>query len=574
MKKFVAIVSALLLMLWPLTFAQAAFAAQGPNLIANSSAELVNGAGQPADWAMGGWGANTGILTVANEGYSGAKSLKAEITAYTNGDTKWFATPVAVEPGKNYTFSDWYKASIASELVIQYQNTAGAYSYVWLASPEASASWKQVTATFTVPAGMAKASVFHLISKVGSLQTDDAFLGLTDDGTTPTPPTPPTPPTNPPTVGNLIPNPSFETANGTVPAQWTAGAWGTNNATFTYLNNGQDGSRSVRAEITAYTNGDAKWSYAPQPVSAGAQYQFSNFYQSSVATDVNFAVTMANGTVQWYWAGTASPSATWKQFKVQFTAPAGAVSVQAMHILYSVGWLNTDNYVFAPYAPTSFNRAFVSLTFDDAWRSIYTNGLPVLNKYGFKSTQYLLSGETNNSLYMSVNQMLAFKNGGHEIASHTISHEHLTQLTPAELDRQLKQSQTDLQRLLGVKPVNFATPYGEYNDAVITNIKKYYSSHRGVETGFNSKDSLNIYNIKVQNILSDTTAAQVAAWVAQAQQTKTWLVLVYHEIGTNHGGGVYTTTTATFDAQMKAVKQSGITVVTVQQALNELKPQL
>jgi peptidoglycan/xylan/chitin deacetylase (PgdA/CDA1 family) len=575
MKKVTAVLGALLMVVLSVAPLSRAYAATGPNLVANPSAETATVAGQPDSWSKGGWGTNTATLTqVTTDGHTGSASLKTEITSYTNGDAKWYAAPVAVTAGQTYTYSDWYKSSVSSDLIVEYQTAAGAYSYAWLATTPASATWKQASINLTVPANIAKASVFHLIASVGFVQIDDVSLAAFTADPTPTPT-----PTPVPTTGNLIANPSFETAsssNPNIPANWSGDAWGTNTTTFSYLNTGQEGTHSAKVQMTARTNGDAKWNFGNVPVNGGVNYQFTDYYQSNVVTDVDIAVTMSDGSVQWFWLGSAQPTTgtAWQQFKAQFSAPAGAVNASVMHILYSVGTLTTDNYTFAPYTPSGFNRALITLTFDDAWRSIYTNGLPELNKYGFKSTQYLLTGVTSDPDYMTAAMMKAFYTGGHEIASHTVTHPHLPTLSATKLKNELLNSKNWLTTNIGVTPTNFATPYGEYNTTVLNAIKQYYSSHRGVESGYNSKDNFDIWDIKVQNITSDTTAAQVAAWVAQAQQSKTWLVLVYHEIGANLGGDIYHTDLPTFDAQLNAIKQSGIVVVTLQQAINEIKPQL
>jgi hypothetical protein len=70
-----------------------------------------------------------------------------------------------------------------------------------------------------------------------------------------------------------------------------------------------------------------------------------------------------------------------------------------------------------------------------------------------------------------------------------------------------------------------------------------------------------------------TTTAQIADWIAQAQATKTWLVLVYHAVSPTDTGD-YNVTPANLDSQLAAIKSSGIPVLTMQQALAELKPQL
>jgi hypothetical protein len=126
--------------------------------------------------------------------------------------------------------------------------------------------------------------------------------------------------------------------------------------------------------------------------------------------------------------------------------------------------------------------------------------------------------------------------------------------------------------MLGVPITDFATPYGEYNANVLTNIKKYYASHRGVESGFNSKDGFDIYDIKVQNVDITTTPAQVAAWVAEAQKDKTWLVLVYHNV--DKSGDEYGVSPENLDTELASIKQTGVAVETMSQALKEVQPQL
>jgi peptidoglycan/xylan/chitin deacetylase (PgdA/CDA1 family) len=381
--------------------------------------------------------------------------------------------------------------------------------------------------------------------------------------------------TPPVTPANLIANPSVETAG---PAGWGDGSWGNNTHTNTYENTGRTGAKSLKTTITAYTDGDAKWYFTPVNVTAGQTYAYSNWYKSSVDTELDAAVTFADGTVQYYYLTTAPASPNdWSQVKVQFVAPANAKNVTIFQALAKVGYVQSDDFSFAQFNPAKFNRAMVSLTFDDGWRSIYANGLPVLTKYGLPSTQYLLTDTVTYPDYMTIAMMQEFKDKGHEIASHTNSHADLATLSAAALMEELQGSRDQLQAWYGPTVAkNFATPYGSYNTTVVNEIKKYYRSHRSTDVGYNSKDSFNLYNIRVQNILDGTTNAQVAAWIAQAQADKTWLVLVYHAVGPDPSPAQedYSVTVAKLDAQLAQIKNSGISVQTVEQALNEILPQL
>jgi len=162
--------------------------------------------------------------------------------------------------------------------------------------------------------------------------------------------------------------------------------------------------------------------------------------------------------------------------------------------------------------------------------------------------------------------------GGNEIAGHTISHPHLTTLSPTALDDELKLSQQTIQALTNLPVKTFASPYGEYNGTTLNAIKSYYQSHRSTDDGFNSKDNFDPYTILVQNITVGTTIDTIKGWVDKAKADKTWLVLVYHEI--LDGGDLYSTTPANLDAALSYIQQTGISVQTVSQALIELQNQI
>ncbi|GAA0934333.1 polysaccharide deacetylase family protein [Virgisporangium aurantiacum] len=385
------------------------------------------------------------------------------------------------------------------------------------------------------------------------------------------------PPPPPPQPGNLIANPGLETGSGATPTSWTSSKWGTNTTKFTYPSAAHSGSRGARTDVTAYTSGDAAWRPNPVTVTAGKSYKYTGWYQSNVDTEVDVEVTMTNGTVQYAFLAAAPASAGWAQLNATYTVPAGASKLTVFQPIAKKGWLVNDDASLTEYTPAKFDQARVSLTFDDAWRSQFTAGIPALNKYGMKATFYMLTGETADPQYMTVDQMKQIQAGGHEIASHTIDHPHLPTLSAAEIDRQLKDSQAALRGWMGPGVAkNFCTPFGEYNSTVVSTAKTYYRSHRSTDEGFNTKDATDVYNIKVQNILGTTTPAQVGLWIDQAKRDNSWLVLVYHEVGANSAveDPTYSVTPANLDAELALIKAKGITVSTVDKALDAVVPQL
>jgi peptidoglycan/xylan/chitin deacetylase (PgdA/CDA1 family) len=232
-------------------------------------------------------------------------------------------------------------------------------------------------------------------------------------------------------------------------------------------------------------------------------------------------------------------------------------------------------------AKEGFNRGLVSVTFDDGWASQHVNGLPVLEKYGIPATWYIVSGYVDNAPdYMTQSQIRALIKRGDEIASHTVTHAHLPQLAPNQLNAELKGSQAALRRMFGPEVAKgFASPYGEYNDTTLAAIKRYYSTqrafHDGVtDVGFNTLGNFDPYTVRVQWVDSTTPRATIQDWLDTAEAENSWLVIVYHEIGTSVGQDIFNTPTADLEAEMKAVANSNLGVVTVKEAVQEITEQM
>ncbi len=439
-----------------------------------------------------------------------------------------------------------------------------------LGAPDTTSPYELSWDTKTVANG-----TYTLGAKATNTQGTSALapsVSVTVNNTSVTPPPPPI-------TGNLIPNASLETStNGTSPDGWTGSNWGSNTATFAHLTSGHTGSRSVQATISGYSSGAANWYYAPVAVTPGKTYKYENWYKSSVDTEVDAEVTMTDGSVQYLWLGSVPANTSWTKFSSDFVAPVGAKSLIIFQVLAKNGFVVTDDYSLSESIPVGMNRGIVSLTFDDGWRSIYTNGFPLLQKYGLASTQYLNSEPIMGgwSDYMTYQMVKDYYNAGHELGWHTQTHADLTTLSTTQMRQELTIPSAFLQGLGLPSSVftNFATPYGAYNSNAINEIKNFYGSHRSTDVGYNSKNSLDLYNIKVQNITNTTTPAQVQAWVNQALNDKTWLVLVYHEVTASAADPTYAVTPANLDLELNYIKQSGISVQTVQQALNEIKGQL
>src|SRR2546421_6488111 len=105
----------------------------------------------------------------------------------------------------------------------------------------------------------------------------------------------------------------------------------------------------------------------------------------------------------------------------------------------------------------------VVLTFDDGYADFFTVAVPILHSHGFTATDFVVTGRMGGSGFMTPGQVLAADGQGFTIGAHTVDHVALAAQTPARAAWEMKQSKLTLEALLGHPVIDFAHPYGSFN---------------------------------------------------------------------------------------------------------------
>jgi peptidoglycan/xylan/chitin deacetylase (PgdA/CDA1 family) len=133
-----------------------------------------------------------------------------------------------------------------------------------------------------------------------------------------------------------------------------------------------------------------------------------------------------------------------------------------------------------PYLRGERRGKVFGITFDDGFRNVHRNAMPVLADMGFTATNYFVARHFGGSNFwdqaagvpasplMTVDEMREWAAAGNEVGSHTLDHVHLPRLDADEARRQMAGSRQELEDALGGPVTAFCYPYGEFTDALMS----------------------------------------------------------------------------------------------------------
>ena len=135
-----------------------------------------------------------------------------------------------------------------------------------------------------------------------------------------------------------------------------------------------------------------------------------------------------------------------------------------------------------------YKKKQIIITFDDGYKDLILNSLPLLKKYNFKAICFVVSdliGTTNKwdedlnkvttKKLMNVSEIKLWIKNGMKIGSHSRNHRRLTLVDKDQMIQEIRYSKMDLERITESKIDAFCYPYGVYDENIVDEVKKNYS---------------------------------------------------------------------------------------------------
>ena len=144
----------------------------------------------------------------------------------------------------------------------------------------------------------------------------------------------------------------------------------------------------------------------------------------------------------------------------------------------------------------------VAITFDDGYRSVSDEALPVLRAHGFTATVFVTVGRCGSDNrwpgqaswvptlpMLSWDELTALSRAGWEIGAHGMTHRPLTLIDHGQAAREIEAARQLLVERVRSRVTLFAYPYGAHNAAVRELVQRAYQGACGTQLDWVHSDS-------------------------------------------------------------------------------------
>jgi len=155
-----------------------------------------------------------------------------------------------------------------------------------------------------------------------------------------------------------------------------------------------------------------------------------------------------------------------------------------MWLLKMLGYKGLSIRELTPYLEGKKIGKVVGITFDDGYQNNLSNAAPILKKYNFSATCYLVSqriGVTNiwdldkgitQSPLMKKSEIKEWLNLGLDIGAHSQTHASLDNLNEEQAKEEIFNCKADLEQMFKLSIKDFCYPFGRFNKSLGKIIKE------------------------------------------------------------------------------------------------------
>ena len=159
---------------------------------------------------------------------------------------------------------------------------------------------------------------------------------------------------------------------------------------------------------------------------------------------------------------------------------------QELQYLKDNGYRTTSFAALAAYLErgTALPERPAIISFDDSWANQFVYAFPLLRKYGFGATFFVVADYLDHENFLTFDQLKEMLAAGMEIGSHSRTHPALTRIGAQRQWSEISGSKAILEDRLGVAIDAFAYPYGSYNREVVALTRAAgYRAARTIDAG-------------------------------------------------------------------------------------------
>lgn len=227
------------------------------------------------------------------------------------------------------------------------------------------------------------------------------------------------------------------------------------------------------------------------------------------------------------------------------------------------------------------------INFDDNWKSQYQYAKPILDKFHFKATFYVVCDYIDKKNRISWNELQSLYAEGYEIGSHSMSHANLDNIMSDTADYEIIQSKKCIEDK-GIKVHSFSYPFnsGDDNSEILGLVSSNYEFARtaggdqSVKVKYENIYAPGQYAIvgwsqdaeRKEHIYSDSEMLQRFEEYIDENSKKDGKsshipIIIYHKIGDTTDA--YSTSVDLFESEMNYLHENGFKVTTMEQVFGK-----